>query len=86
MDTPAQHRTNQAKFQQKPSEVHKRVLRNAARAHLMRLGRVHKGDHKDVDHRMGTGAGNTLKNLRVQTIHANRSYRRTSSGKAIRGT
>ena len=81
MQTPAQHRKSQAKFQKKPSEVRKRVLRNAARRKMMRAGLVHKGDGKDVDHKNGTGAGNSRKNLRVQSQHANRSYPRTSKSK-----
>ena len=84
VDTPAQHRRNQAKFQKKPTEVKKRVLRNAARRHALAIGRVHKHDGKDIDHKQGTGAGNAASNLRVLSRHANRSYRRTSSGRQIR--
>lgn len=79
--TPAQHRRSQAKFQKKPSEVHKRVLRNAARRKMLKLGLVHKHDGKDVDHKKGTGKGNGRGNLRVQSAHANRSFKRTKSSK-----
>ena len=63
-------------------EIHKRVLRNAARRHLMELGLVHKGDRKDVDHRIALSRGGTSVrgNLRVLSRHANRSFRRTASG------
>lgn len=84
MDTPAQHRKNQAKFQKKPSEVKKRVARNQARAIMIKQGKVHKHDHKDVDHKRGVQAGNGAGNLRVLSQHNNRSYKRTSSGKQIR--
>jgi hypothetical protein len=84
MDTPAQHRRNQAKFQKKPSEVKKRETRNAARRKMEKRGLVHKGDGKDVDHKHGVGRGNSKGNLRVLTKHDNRSYPRTSSGKQIR--
>ena len=81
MQTPAQHRKSQAKFQKKPSEVHKRVLRNAARRKMIKAGKVRKGDGKDVDHVHGTGMGNSRSNLRVQSVHANRSYPRTKTSK-----
>ena len=84
MDTPAQHRRNQTKFEKKPSEIHKRVLRNAARREMLRAGRVHKGDHKDVDHINGTKSGNSSSNLRIVSRHRNRAYHRSSSGKQIR--
>ena len=84
MQTPAQHRRSQAKFQKKPSEVKKRVARNAARRKMMRAGLVHKGDGKDVDHKRGIGAGNGRKNLRVQSRTNNRSFARTSKSKVKR--
>lgn len=83
-DTPAQHRKNQSKFEKKPSEVKKRVLRNKARAMLIKEGKVHKHDGKDVDHIHGTQGGNKPSNLRVLSQHNNRSYKRTSQGKQIR--
>lgn len=84
MDTPAQHRANQAKFQKKPSEVKKREARNRARAVMIKQGKVKKHDGKDVDHKRGVDAGNGPGNLRVLSQHNNRSYHRTSSGKQIR--
>lgn len=85
VDTPAQHRKNQAKFQKKPSEVKKRVARNAARRKMIEAGKAHKGDGKDVDHIHGVGKGNGAKNLRVISKHKNRAYHRTPTGKQIRG-
>ncbi len=67
-------------YQGKPEQLKNRAKRNAARAKLMKEGRVSKGDGKDVDHRKGISAGNSDKNLRVQTKSANRSFARTSSG------
>lgn len=84
MQTPAQHRRSQAKFQKKPSEVKKREARNAARAKMIKAGLAHKGDGKDVDHKHGVGAGNARSNLRVISKHANRAYHRTSMHKQIR--
>lgn len=63
-------------------EIHKRVLRNAARRELMDLGLVHKGDGKDVDHikPLSKGGGSGRSNLRVRSARANRSFNRTASG------
>lgn len=63
-------------------EKNKRVLRNAARREFSRLGLVHKGDGKDIDHAkpLSKGGTNTRSNLRVRSAHANRSFRRTRSG------
>jgi hypothetical protein len=72
-----------ANYQGKPAQKKNRAKRNAARRELAREGKVHKGDGKDVDHKKplikggGTGRGN----LRVQSKHANRSYKRTRSAR-----
>lgn len=44
----------------------------------MREGKVHKGDGKDVDHRVPLSKGGTDKrsNLRVRSAHDNRSFPR----------
>lgn len=62
-------------------EKNKRVLRNAARREFARMGLVHKGDGKDVDHKkpLSKGGANTRSNLRVLSSHANRSFKRTST-------
>lgn len=59
-----------------------RAERNAARRQLMKEGKVHKGDNKDVDHKqpLSKGGSNSRSNLRTRSSHANRSYHRTSSG------
>lgn len=71
-----------AHYAGKPSEIHKRVLRNHARRHMMELGLVHKGDHKDVDHihPLSEGGSGRNTNLRVRSEHANRSYARKADG------
>ena len=68
-------------FNSKKKEIHKRVLRNAARREMMRLGLVKKGDNKDVDHirPLDKGGSDARSNLRVRSAHSNRSFRRTSS-------
>lgn len=65
-------------YQGKPDQIKKRSLRNKARRKLVKQGRVHKGDHMDVDHKkpLVKGGGNALSNLRVKTDNANRSFPR----------
>lgn len=60
----------------------RRAIRNAARAKMMKLGKVHKGDGKDVDHAkaLSKGGANTPGNLRVKSASANRSYPRNKDG------
>ena len=60
----------------------RRATRNAARAKMMKLGKVHKGDGKDVDHAkaLSKGGANTPGNLRVKSASANRSYPRNKDG------
>mgnify|MGYP003645902887 CR=1 FL=1 len=56
----------------------RRAERNAARNALLKEGKVHKGDGMDVDHITPISKGGTNKggNLRIQSAHANRSFRR----------
>jgi hypothetical protein len=48
----------------------------------MAQGRVHKGDHKDVDHiiPLSKGGSGRTSNTRVRSASANRSFHRTPSG------
>ena len=68
-------------YHSKPEQIRRRALRNAARRKMIKMGRARKGDGRDVDHKFGISKGNGLKNLRVQSQHANRSYPRTKSGR-----
>lgn len=58
----------------------RRAKRNAARNKLMKLGRVHKGDGKDVDHArpLSKGGSNSSGNLRIKSASANRSFSRNA--------
>ena len=69
-------------------DTKKRAERNAARAELMKEGKVHKGDGKDVDHTkpLGQGGSNSRGNLRVASAGANRSFKRSSSGGIVSQT
>jgi hypothetical protein len=65
-------------YNARPEQVNNREKRNAARAELMREGKVKKGDGKDVDHKkMLDGNGTNSKgNLRVVSQTENRGWRK----------
>lgn len=65
-------------YQGKPEQIKRRDERNKARAEMMKVGKVRKGDGKDVDHKvpLSKGGANTVSNMRVKSEHANRSYKR----------
>ena len=69
-----------AKYENTPEQVKNREARNKARTEMMKKGKVHKGDGKDVDHiqPLSKGGAPAEGNLRVQSIHDNRSYNRNS--------
>lgn len=70
-------------YQGKKKNIKKRALRNSARAELAKMGKVKKGDGKDVDHRkpLSKGGGNSIRNLRVRSASSNRSFPRTRGGR-----
>ncbi len=72
----------QKAYNARPAEIKRRAARNAARAKLMKAGKVRKGDGRDVDHRapLSRGGGNGAANLRVQGQRANRGWRKGKSG------
>jgi hypothetical protein len=77
---PSSHRT--------PAQIHKMdhgynvvhqdriVDRHKARRAMMRAGKVHKGDGKDVDHKVPLykGGSNSPKNWRIRPASANRGW------------
>jgi hypothetical protein len=67
-------------YQGKPEQIKKRAARNAARAELMKDGKVHKGDGQDVDHikPLSKGGASSKKNLRVKSAGDNRSFSRNA--------
>lgn len=70
----------QKAYNARPEEVKKRVANNAARRELMKEGKVHVGDGKDVAHKksLENGGGNSKSNLAVQSREKNRGWRRGS--------
>lgn len=69
-------------YQGKPEQIKNRAARNAARRKMEKAGKVHKGDGKDVDHKSGNPRNNSIKNLRVQSKSANRSFSRKSKSRS----
>lgn len=76
------------KYKSKPDQIHKRVLRNKARADAEAKGLVHKGDGKQVDHKvpLSKGGSNAASNLRVVSHSSNESFRRNSKGAMVSQT
>ena len=70
----------QAKYNSQPEQIKRRTQRNAARAKMMKAGKVRKGDGKDVAHKDNNTGNNSTKNLAVQSKAQNRSFPRNSRG------
>lgn len=72
-------------YQGTEEQKHNRALRNKARREMEREGHVHKGDGKDVDHRvpLSRGGSNEHSNWRVQSKSNNRDFKRDSKGRPI---
>lgn len=60
-------------YQGKPEQIKRRAGRNKARAKMEQLGRVHKYDGKDVDHKDHNTHNNSTSNLRVMSASKNRA-------------
>ena len=56
-----------------PAQVKRREARNRARRKAMKAGKVHKGDHKELDH-VGSHRTGSLDHVAVKVVsrHANR--------------
>ena len=74
-------------YQGKPDQIKKRAMRNAARAKMMKAGKVKKGDGKDVAHVVALDKGGTNSaGLKVQSRSKNRSFDRDSKRNLISET
>lgn len=71
-----------ARYTSRPEVIKKRTEQNKARREMMKAGKVHKGDGKDVDHRvpLSKGGSNQKSNMRVVPASQNRSFARNSDG------
>ena len=73
-----------AEYQGKPDQIKKRAERNKARAKLTKVGKVSKGDGKDVAHVKALDKGGSNKNgVRIQSASKNRSFKRDSKGNLV---
>lgn len=75
--TPSQIRAMDRGYNASPEMKKKRAMNNAARAEMMKAGKVKKGDGKDVDHikPLRSGGGNSKGNLRAIPASRNRGWR-----------
>jgi len=78
---PRNYKKEYENYHSKPEQKKNRASRNAARAKLLKSGKVKKGDGKDVTHRNGNPRDNSEKNLGVLKASKNRSYRRTKKAR-----
>jgi len=71
---------NAVKYESTPQQKKNRAARNAARYKLMKEGKVHKGDGKDVAHNVALDkGGSNADGVRVESASGNRSFRRDSN-------
>jgi len=73
------YRREYDKYQGTEQQKKNRAARNAARAKMMKAGKVRKGDGKDVAHvKAFDKGGNNGTGLRVESASTNRSFKRDS--------
>lgn len=72
--TPKQIKRHSKGYQATEEQKANRAKRNAARAEMLKKGKVKKGDGKDVDHtkKLKDGGSNASTNLRVRAKSKNR--------------
>ena len=79
-DYKQEHKTAAARGEPKDD-----ILRKRARRLAVKKGMVKPNDGKDLDHKQMMskgGSGTALSNLRVATVHDNRSFARNPDGSA----
>lgn len=69
-------------YNSKPEQRKNRSKRTIARNQAIADGRVSRGDHKDLDHKvpLSKGGSNAKSNTRVVSQHTNRSFKRNKNG------
>ena len=78
---------NAVKYEAQPQQVKNRSARDAARNKLMKEGKVHKGDGKDVAHKVAFDKGGSNKQgVRVESASKNRSFKRDSKHNLVSET
>jgi hypothetical protein len=74
-------------YQGRPDQIKKRDERNAARAKMVKAGKVRKGDGKDVAHVKALDKGGSNSDgLRVESKSVNRSFKRDSKRNLVSET
>ena len=78
---------NSEKYEDTPEQVKNRMARNRARYKLLKEGKVHKGDGKDVAHVKAFDKGGSNKDgVRVESASKNRSFKRDSKHNLVSET
>ena len=73
-----------AAYEDTPEQVKHREERNKIRRKLLKEGKVHKGDGKDVAHKKAMDKGGTIKNgYKIESASGNRSFKRDSKGNLV---
>jgi len=73
-----------AKYEDTPEQVKHREERNKLRRKMLKEGKVHKGDNKDVAHKKALDKGGSSKDgYFVQDRSGNRSFDRDSKGNLL---
>jgi hypothetical protein len=75
------YRQEYDRYQGSATQKKARARRNAARNLMMKLGKVKKGDGKDVAHRDNNTKNKKRSNLSVQSPSKNRSFARTKKAR-----
>ena len=83
----ARNYKKEAQYEDTPEQVANRVARNKARRKLLKAGKVHKGDGKDVSHKVAFDKGGSNKQgVTVQSASKNRSFKRDTKGNLVSET
>lgn len=87
VNKPRPYKKEYEQYQGKPEQIKKRAQRNAARAKLMKDGKVAKGDGKDVAHvKAFDKGGSNGDGLKVESASKNRSFKRDSKRNLVSET
>lgn len=71
----------QRKYNSSEEQKKRRAERNASRAKMVKAGKAHKGDGKDVDHRNHKTSDQSTKNLHMMSKSANRAKNLGTGGR-----
>lgn len=87
VNKPRPYKKEYEQYQGTEQQKKNRAARNAARAKMMKAGKVKKGDGKDVAHvKAFDKGGNNSTGLRVESASANRSFKRDSKRNLVSET